>query len=143
MIGLHHVGIHVASLERSIAFYAAVFGLRVVARLTFGAEQIAFLEAGAARVELIVDGSGGRQTGMVDHLAFEVADLDAWVWRLREHSVQLLDEAPVDVPLLGARILFCLGPDGERIELFEQRQRWRAHVMQCLTTPGTGPWGTA
>ena len=87
--------------------------------MTLGTEQIVFLEADTGRVELIVDGTGARQTGMVDHLAFEVADLDAWVWRLREHSVQLLDEAPVDVPAIGARILFCLGPDGERIELFE------------------------
>ena len=41
--------------------------------------------------------------------------------RLRASGVPLLDEAPVEVPALGARILFCLGPDGERIELFEQR----------------------
>ena len=122
MLGLHHVGIHVASLERSIAFYGAVFGLPVVARVTLGTEQIVFLDAGSGRVELIVDGSGGRQTGVVDHLAFEVADLDAWVRRLRQHRVQLLDQTPIDVPVIAARILFCLGPDGERIELFEQRR---------------------
>jgi len=58
---------------------------------------------------------------VVDHLAFEVDDLDDWVPRLRASGVPLLDEAPVEVPALGARILFCLGPDGERIELFEQR----------------------
>jgi|SRR5215204_11573 len=120
MIELHHIGIYVAGLERSIAFYETVFGLRVVARFSLGTEQIAFLEAGTGRVELIAGGTGGRQTGMVDHLAFEVADLDAWVWRLREHGVQLLDEAPIAVPAIGARILFCLGPDGERVELFEQ-----------------------
>jgi catechol 2,3-dioxygenase-like lactoylglutathione lyase family enzyme len=58
---------------------------------------------------------------VVDHLALEVDDLDAWLARLRERGVRLLDEAPIEVPTLGARILFCLGPDGERIELFEQR----------------------
>ena len=36
VIGAHHVGVHVASLERSIAFYEAVFGLRVLERLSLG-----------------------------------------------------------------------------------------------------------
>ena len=57
----------------------------------------------------------------VPHVAFEVDDLDGWVTRLRQHGVRLLDEAPIEVPALGARILFCLGPDGERIELLDQR----------------------
>ena len=123
VIGLHHAGVHVTSLERSIAFYQAVFGLRLVAQLSLGTEQLAFLGAGRTRVELIADGATDRQTGVVDHLALEVDDLDGWVPRLRERGVRLLDEAPVEVPALGARILFCLGPDGERIELFEGRVR--------------------
>jgi lactoylglutathione lyase len=121
VLGLHHAGVHVASLERSIAFYRAVFGLHLAERLSLGTEQLAFLEAGGARVELIADGAAGRATGVVDHLAFAVSDLDGWTSRLRERGVRLLDEAPIHVPALGARILFCLGPDGERIELFEQR----------------------
>jgi hypothetical protein len=38
---------------------------------------------------------------------------------LRELGVTLVDAQPLVVPQLNARILFCLGPDGERIELFE------------------------
>ena len=56
---------------------------------------------------------------MVDHVALEVDDLDALLQRLREHGVTLVDQSPVTVPELQARILFCLGPDAERIELFE------------------------
>jgi lactoylglutathione lyase len=118
---LHHAGVHVASLERSIAFYQTVFGLRLAERLRLGSEQLAFLEAGGARVELIADGTAARTTGVVDHFAFEVDALDGWVARLRNLGIRVLDEAPVEVPALGARILFCLGPDDERIELFEQR----------------------
>ena len=121
ILGLHHAGVHVASLERSIAFYQAVFGLRPAERLSVGAEQIAFLEAASSHVELIADDTAGRQTGVVDHLALEVDDVDAWVAWLRERGVPLLDQAPIEVPTLSARILFCLGPDGERIELFEHR----------------------
>ena len=47
------------------------------------------------------------------------SDLDGWLARLQVHGVPLLDAAPLEVPALGVRILFCLGPDGERIELLE------------------------
>jgi catechol 2,3-dioxygenase-like lactoylglutathione lyase family enzyme len=120
VIGLHHAGVHVASLERSIAFYEAVFGLHLAERLSLGTERLAFLQAGSSRIELIADGGTSRETGVVDHLAFQVNDLDHWTRRLRERGVRLLDDVPVEVPALGARILFCVGPDGERIELFEQ-----------------------
>jgi catechol 2,3-dioxygenase-like lactoylglutathione lyase family enzyme len=120
IIGLHHAAVHVANLERSIVFYRDVFGLPLAERLTLGTEQLAFLRAADSRIELIADGMTSRGTGVVDHLALEVNDLDAWGPRLRELGVRVLDAAPVDVPQLGARILFCLGPDGERIELFER-----------------------
>jgi lactoylglutathione lyase len=121
VIGVHHVGVHVASLERSIAFYQSVFGFQLARQLTLGSEQLVFLEAGPARLELIATGASDRDTGIIDHLAFEIEDLEGWVIRLRELGVRLLDEAPVEVPALGLRILFCLGPDRERIELLERR----------------------
>lgn len=120
--GLHHAGLYVASLERSIAFYGRVFGLDVAERITFDGEDIAFLRLGAARLELIQASVDGQRTqaGVVDHVALEVDDLDGIVLTLREQRVRLLDPQPVAVPALHARILFCLGPDDERIELFER-----------------------
>jgi lactoylglutathione lyase len=116
--GLHHAGVYVADLQRSIAFYGEVFGLQVLERLAWGDEDLAFLGVGSARLELI-EGAARRSTGIVDHVAFEVDDLDALVRTLRELGVTLVDAQPLVVPQLNARILFCLGPDGERIELFE------------------------
>jgi lactoylglutathione lyase len=117
--GLHHAGIYVVNLERSIAFYRDVFGLKVAERVAMGDEQIAFLSIGSARLELIQTSTAVRPTGVVDHFAIEVTNLDELIPRLREHGVTLLDQAPMPVPSLHARILFCLGPDAERIELFE------------------------
>jgi catechol 2,3-dioxygenase-like lactoylglutathione lyase family enzyme len=119
IVGLHHAGLCVANLERSIAFYAEVFGLELAERLSFAGEEIAFLWVGSARLELIETTAGRRPTGVVDHVALEVHELDMLLERLRARGVTLLDAAPVPVPPLGARILFCSGPDGERIELFE------------------------
>jgi lactoylglutathione lyase len=123
VVGLHHAGIVVADLERSIAFYADLFGLEVAERLDFGGERLAFLALGAGRLELIEparDAPGERRTGVVDHVALDVQDLDGLLAHLERRRVTLIDREPVDVPGLNARILFCLGPDGERIELFEQ-----------------------
>jgi lactoylglutathione lyase len=119
--GLHHAGVHVSNLDGSARFYQAVFGFSIAERLRLGSEQLMFLRSAGARLELIADGRRDRQNGAIDHIAFEVEDLDIWLSRLRQHGVRLLDEAPVEAPQLKARILFCLGPDGERIELFEQR----------------------
>jgi hypothetical protein len=38
---------------------------------------------------------------------------------LRSRGVRLIDETPVAVAGLDARIAFCQGPDGERIELLQ------------------------
>ena len=124
VLGLHHAGIYVADLARSISFYRDAFGLEVAERLDFGSEHIAFLALGSARLELIEGGPGPRPgTAVVDHFALEVDDLDALLERLRERGVTLVDQAPIAVPALHGRILFCLGPDAERIELFAHDAR--------------------
>jgi catechol 2,3-dioxygenase-like lactoylglutathione lyase family enzyme len=120
VLRLHHAGLYVANLERSIAFYHAVFGLDVAEVLSFGEEQIAFLAVGSARLELIeTTNDPPRPGGVIDHVALEVDDLDALQPRLREHAVTLIDPTPIVIPERHARIQFCLGPDAERIELFE------------------------
>jgi len=120
VLGLHHAGLYVASLERSIAFYREIFGLEVAERFDFGDEQLALLRVGNRRLELMQSpGVSSRASGVVDHVALQVDDLDAAIERLALAHVPLLDEAPLQVLPLRARILFCLGPDGERIELIE------------------------
>jgi catechol 2,3-dioxygenase-like lactoylglutathione lyase family enzyme/DNA-binding transcriptional ArsR family regulator len=119
---IHHVAVHVVDLKRSIEFYRAVFGMTLLQQFRFGPEDIAFLATGASLLELIADGRAARtHSGPVDHLALTVLGLDAWRDRLTELGVWLLDLEPVEVPELQARILFCLGPDRERIELVERR----------------------
>jgi lactoylglutathione lyase len=118
---LDHTGVVVADLERSVRFYVDVLGLTVATRFTMGSEHLVFLRAGGAWVELIHDARVRPPGGVVDHLALRVEELDAWVRRLRERGVTLLDEQPIEVEELSARIIFCLGPDGERIELIERR----------------------
>ncbi len=118
---LDHAGVLVADLERSVRFYCDVLGLAEATRFELGAETLVFLVAGEGFVELVQGDGFAARGGVVDHLALRVPDLDAALQRLRERDVPLLDNEPVAVPQLHARIAFALGPDGERIELIERR----------------------
>ncbi len=120
VLGLHHAGLYVASLSRSIAFYQDVFGLELAERFSFRDEELAFLRVGANHLELIQSVHPAKPAGVIDHVAFEVDHLEDLLERLRERGITLLDPAPVEVPELTARIVFCLGPDAERIELLER-----------------------
>jgi lactoylglutathione lyase len=130
VLRLHHAGLYVSNLERSIRFYAEAFGLEVAERFDFDGEKLAFLRVGTARLELIESTQDAivqprsRPTGVVDHVALEVRDVDEILGQLRMRGVTLVDPSPIVVASLSARIAFCLGPDGERIELFELRDRF-------------------
>ena len=117
---LDHAGVLVADIERSVRFYCDVLGLHETTRVALGDEQLVFLAAGGGFVELVSTGRTAARGGVVDHLALRVPDVGVALQRLREHGAHVLDEQPLDVPQLPARIAFVEGPDGERIELIER-----------------------
>lgn len=118
-----HIGINVSDMDRSIKWYTEVLGLTLRSRVRLNdTVELAFLPLGDTELELVwrqgqvVDGS----EGVVNHLAFTVDDVAAVLAHLRTHGVKLLNEEPVHIPALGARIAFFHGPDGEKLELFAQ-----------------------
>lgn len=129
LVGTDHVGVRVADMERSIAFYTNVLGLRVTKRVNVRALELAFLEipgtASATQVELVAGATDHSPSdGLVNHVAFAVTDIDAGIKRLRAHGVALLSEGPITL-WEGKRIVFFRGPDGERLELVEDTQKPR------------------
>jgi len=119
-----HVGIAVLDLERSIAFYQEIIGLQLRDRhkVNAGLEiaSLAFPGSGEVEIELISDGDGASgTTGVVSHIAFGVSDIDQEWNRLKKFNVRLIDELPRSVAN-GAKIGFFLGPDGERLELYQE-----------------------
>src|SRR5208282_6619822 len=80
-----HTSITVRNMEESLAFYTDVLGLRFERRRTIPENhaEIAFVHdpLSGARVELTHwDGKDSFEAGeQLDHLAFEVTDLDAAV----------------------------------------------------------------
>jgi glyoxylase I family protein len=117
--GAHHVALYTADFPRLYAFYTEVLGLAEVGR--FEGYEIAFLQAGEAAIELCgrehVDEPRGQGW---NHLAFEVADLNAAMAALAARGVGFLS-GPTEFPPAAARarIAFLRDPDGNLLELYQ------------------------
>lgn len=120
---LEHVGVYVNDMDKSIAFYTGVLGMKLAGRERLGnGIELGFLSFPGAenvQIELIGRGSDGHSDeGKVHHIAFTVSDIEAEVERLKRLGVQMIDETP-RVILDGVKIAFFFGPDGERLEYFQ------------------------
>jgi len=109
-VGLHHVSINVPDVPAALAFYVDVLGL--VERpdrpdFPFGG---AWLDAGGQQIHLI-EASPPPNVGQ--HLALQVADVDAAVADLRALGVEVTDPKRVGT----GRQSFLVDPAGNGVEL--------------------------
>jgi len=126
-MGFRYTGIRVRDLDRSITFYTTVLGMRVTWRMKIRETggEIAVLKSprGTQRLELNWYPSRGRyrryrQGDELDHLAFAVPDVDAF---LRDHRddfrivMKTFDEGT-------DRLAYITDPDGVWIELMSRRK---------------------
>lgn len=120
---LEHVGVMVKDLDRSIRFYTEIMGMKLVGRERLNeSTELAFLEFPGSEDVLIelVARDNSLSEGIVNHIAFTVHNIEAEVERLKKAGVRMLDEKPRTI-LDGIKIAFFLGPDGEKLELFEPK----------------------
>jgi lactoylglutathione lyase len=77
---------------------------------------------GSSEIELVCNTAAQAEPvdGTVNHLTFTVDDIAGDLERLRSHGVTLLNEEPVHLAQIGARIAFFRGPDGEKLELLQR-----------------------
>ncbi len=148
MIGIHHAGIVVSDLDRSIAFYTDVLGLRLATEpsgpasgrevdtllglpgavlrgvmLLVGEQELELLEFSApVRTS---DGPIPSHALGAQHVALRVADVRESREEIASRGGRFL--GPVNVidegPFAGLRTTFLLDPDEVRIELVEVAYR--------------------
>ncbi len=129
-----HLGIPVTDLTRSALFYEKL-GFQNVMTSTFemnGDKGVVSMMKNASMIIEIYQlpprelaEIKTRTNGHIDHIAFDVDDIDQTYAELKQNSFQIIEDAPVYLPFWkkGCKYFNILGPDGERLE-FNEILKW-------------------
>lgn len=131
LLNFEHVGMTVSDVDKSLAFYRDLLGLKFILRRANpkGNGEVAFLDAGGCQLELIAP-AGVLKTKArrvpdiepgVRHLTFNFDDMDAVFDKLVAAGVEVV-EKPRDAfnrDIL-SRVAFVLDPDGIVVELAQR-----------------------
>jgi len=124
---LQHVGIPVTDIQRSEAFYASL-GFHKATQSPFdhkeGKGKMVMMKLKDIIIELYefpgedLAEIGSRKDGHIDHLTFDVSDIDKAFSELKKASFNIVEEKPVFLPFWenGCKYFNILGPDNERLE---------------------------
>jgi glyoxylase I family protein len=132
LTGLHHVALRVADLDRSLVLYRDTLGLPVKFAFTLDNRRFALLDVGnAGYVELIEMKQAVRSTTEHDvlwHLALRTDNLDRTLeavvkggYTVIRDPADFVVENTVSNQPFPVRVAFFRGPDGEEVELLQER----------------------
>ena len=124
---IQHIGIPVTNLEASKLFYQKL-GFESVMESGFdyngGKGKVAMMQSGDMMMEIYQMPEAelaeikARGNGHIDHVAFDVDDIEEAFKQLNEIGFTVLEPAPVFLPFWknGCKYFNIQGPDGERLE---------------------------
>lgn len=124
---IQHIGIPVTDLARSMTFYQRL-GFDSVMDSNFDHQGLkgrcVMMKKGEILMELYqlpgpdLEVVRNRQDGHVDHIAFDVEDIDFAYETLNKNGFTPIEPTPVFLSFWqkGCRYFNILGPDGERLE---------------------------
>ena len=129
LLGFEHVGMTSGDLDRTIAFYRDLLGLKLVLRKPSGQGEVAFLDAGGGMLEIFASkddkavpsrdvppGEAG-----VRHLTFAFDEVDTIFAALEAAGVAVVERPrPAHHTEMIARVAFVRDPDGIIVELIER-----------------------
>ena len=115
---MDHVQVAVADMEKALAFYQGVAGMKVAwdRQMPTGIRLVMLSGAGEARLELSA-GPGNPTPGTIKHVAYKVAGLDATIQELEAagFTFHRKPRKPED-----KKIAFFRDLDGCEIELLDE-----------------------
>jgi lactoylglutathione lyase len=124
---LQHIGLPITDIATSQAFYERL-GFQQVMHANFmhqGAQgKVSMMKREDIMIELYQMPEPElslvklRKDGHIDHIAFDVSDIDATFSLLKNEGFAVVEEAPVFLNFWekGCKYFNILGPDGERLE---------------------------
>jgi catechol 2,3-dioxygenase-like lactoylglutathione lyase family enzyme len=127
--GLQHLGIPVTSLPASVAFYTRL-GFSVIHNSHVDVPEendrleVAFIEHQGVVIELYQvternrEAIASRPDGHIDHIAFDVKDVDKAFLELKQAGFDILEMNPVRLDFWerGCKYFTVRGPNGEKLE---------------------------
>ncbi len=128
--GFEHVGMSVSNIDKSLAFYVDLLGLRLVVRRPgqVGGFEFCFLDAGNCMLEIMGPATGALLAEDVAygraglrHLTFCFDSIEETYARLQDAGVEMLEppREAFNKDIIG-KVAFCRDPDGIMIELCEK-----------------------
>ncbi len=139
--GYSHVGIYVQNREKAIEFYETVLGFKLLYKVDNGSDglHIAMLQLNNCVVEVLEppkeltvlppqcawENIPGNARATANHLGITVTDIEKAMEWVRSFGFEFEDRDIYDVPNFGSekrslKVAFFRGPNGERIELFQE-----------------------
>jgi catechol 2,3-dioxygenase-like lactoylglutathione lyase family enzyme len=125
--GIQHLGIPVTSLETTVDFYTRL-GFKKIHSAHVdendGRVLVAFMEQRGVIIEFYQvtekerEEISKRLDGHIDHIAFDVADVEEAFQELKSGGFKMVQEKPVflDFWKRGCKYFAIRGPDGEKLE---------------------------
>lgn len=113
---IDHIGVAVESIDEALVLYEQAYDMKLVHRevVTEQGVEAVLLDVGENHVELLqplgpqtpVGKYLARRGPGIHHVAYQVADIDSELTRLRAAGVELIDEQP-RTGIRGSRVAFC------------------------------------
>lgn len=132
---IQHIGIPVSNTEKTIQFYR-LLGFEVAMDRSFdheeGSGRCVMMQQGDVILEfyrlpeaVLARDISTRRDGHIDHIAFDVKNIDQVYDEFKKAGFGPLQPAPVFLDFWdhGVKFFHILGPDGERLEFNEILQR--------------------
>lgn len=124
---IQHIGIPVTDLARSEAFYKRLgFENVMVSGFDYngGKGKVAMMKSGDIIIEIYqmpaaeLAEISQRKDGHIDHIAFDVDDIETTFQLLKSADFEIIEEKPIFLPFWenGCKYFYIKGPDGERLE---------------------------
>ena len=124
---IQHIGIPVTNIKASETFYERLGfknGMATTFQYNGGTGNVAMMKLNEMIIELYqmpdaeLKEIRERKNGHIDHIAFDVDDIDKTFKEIKNNGFTVLEEVPVFLSFWknGCKYFNITGPDGERLE---------------------------
>lgn len=131
--GLAHIGILTSDAQKSKNFYTENLGFKfdfetILHKPDGSSKKLVFIKLNNVTLEFIEPSDKSQlknSSGIIDHISFEVNDIEKICTKLTKKGINFKSAQPIDLDNVygGVRIIFLEGPNGETLELFEHKSK--------------------